>query len=57
MSEDVQFSCTACHIVADENTKPTMTACNLCGRIHCQDCVDEHGRCVECRDKEATKEA
>jgi hypothetical protein len=28
-----------------------MTECRLCGRLHCSDCVDEYGRCVECADK------
>ena len=45
MSDDVQFSCTACHI---DGEKEAMTACNLCGRLHCSSCVDEFGRCVEC---------
>ncbi len=51
MSEDVQFSCTACHI---HDEKEVMTACNLCGRLHCTRCVDEHGRCVDCQDEEGT---
>jgi hypothetical protein len=49
MSDDAQFSCTACHIHSD---KDVMTACRLCGRLHCSDCVDEHGRCVECSSEE-----
>ena len=53
MNDDVQFSCTACHIEVDEDGKDTMTACRLCGRIHCHSCVDEHGRCVECREAES----
>jgi hypothetical protein len=53
MTEDVQFSCTACHIPLDGENKDTMTACRLCGRLHCTSCVDEYGRCVECRTKEA----
>ena len=55
MSEDAQFSCTACHLEVEENEKETMTACRLCGRIHCRTCVDEHGQCVECREKEAAQ--
>ena len=51
MNDDVQFSCTACHLPIDGNNEDTMTACRLCGRIHCNGCVDEHGRCVECREK------
>ena len=47
MSEDVQFECTACHITHDDE-KNVMTACRLCGRLHCSDCVDEYGRCVAC---------
>jgi hypothetical protein len=49
MNEDVQFSCTACHITGD---KEVMTACNRCGRLHCASCVDEFGRCVACSGEE-----
>jgi hypothetical protein len=52
MTEDVQFSCTACHIPLDRDQKDTMTACRLCGRLHCTSCVDEFGRCVECQTEE-----
>lgn len=50
-SEDIQFSCAACHISVDESAKDTLTACRLCGKLHCSDCVDEFGRCVACRDE------
>ena len=49
MNDDAQFSCTSCHIT-DE--KDVMTACSLCGRLHCSSCVDEFGRCVECNNEE-----
>ena len=49
MNDDAQFSCTACHITGE---KDVMTACRLCGHLHCSSCVDEFGRCVECRNEE-----
>ena len=55
MSDDVQLSCAACHLPAEDDAKETMTACRLCGRIHCHSCVDEYGRCVDCREDEAKK--
>ncbi|HSO20782.1 MAG TPA: hypothetical protein VLT88_15065 [Desulfosarcina sp.] len=50
MNEDAQFECTACHITHDDGEK-VMTACRLCGKLHCKDCVDEYGRCVACAEK------
>ena len=47
-NEDVQFECTACHIAHDDG-ETAMTACRLCGKLHCPDCVDEYGRCVACK--------
>jgi Prokaryotic RING finger family 2 len=50
--QDAQFECTACHIKhTKEDAENAMTACRLCGRLHCQDCVDEYGRCVACAGK------
>lgn len=54
MSEDVQFECSACHIKQTDDGKNVMTACRMCGRLHCHDCVDEYGRCVECAQKESS---
>jgi hypothetical protein len=51
MTEDAKFSCTACHLTVEEGAENTMTACRLCGRMHCSDCVDEFGRCVACAEK------
>jgi hypothetical protein len=31
-----------------------LTECRLCGRLHCSDCVDEYGRCVECAEKKTS---
>ena len=53
MSEDPKFVCSACHIEQPDDGENVMTVCRLCGRLHCNDCVDEHGRCVSCADKEA----
>lgn len=33
-----------------------MTECCLCRRIHCNECVDEFGRCVECPKQESSKD-
>jgi hypothetical protein len=55
-TDDVHFSCTACHISVDEDAKESLTACRLCGKLHCESCVDEYGRCVTCGDAaEASK--
>ena len=49
MSEDIQFECTACHLEGNKDDgENVLTACRLCGRLHCPDCVDEYGRCVAC---------
>jgi hypothetical protein len=50
--DDVQFVCAACE-KNYEGDKNVMTECRVCHRIHCSDCVDENGRCVECADKES----
>ena len=55
MSEDAQFVCSACHIEQKGDGKKVMTACRLCGRLHCHDCVDEFGRCVACAEKEPSE--
>lgn len=54
-SEDAKFTCSACHIEQPEEGPNIMTACRACGRIHCKDCIDEFGRCVECAQKSSSK--
>jgi hypothetical protein len=49
--EEVQFECTACHKDVKGHSGEVMTECRLCGRLHCSECVDEYGRCVECSSK------
>ena len=51
--EDVEFVCSACEKGYEGETENVMTECRLCHRIHCKDCVDEFGRCIECADKES----
>ncbi len=46
--QDVQFVCIACEEDFEGDTSGVMTECRVCKRIHCKDCVDEFGRCVEC---------
>jgi len=53
MSDDAKFVCSACHIEQPDDGEHVMTACRLCGRLHCKDCVDEYGRCVACAEKES----
>jgi hypothetical protein len=54
MTDDAQFVCEACNIDYS-GKKEVMTNCRMCGRLHCSDCVDEFGRCVECSSKSADK--
>lgn len=54
-SQDVQFVCAACDKSYTGDTSNVMTECRLCHRIHCKDCVDEYGRCVECAKQEGTR--
>ena len=51
--EDVQFVCSACERSFEGEDRNLMTECRVCKRIHCKDCVDEFGRCVECAKKDA----
>jgi len=51
MNDDAQFTCTACHIDHDHDADTVMTSCRKCGKMHCQDCLDEFGRCVTCTDE------
>jgi len=54
-NQDVQFVCAACDKSYTGDVSNVMTECRLCHRIHCKDCVDEYGRCVECAKAEASK--
>ena len=47
---DPQFVCAACDENYEGDTSTVMTECRVCNRIHCNDCVDEFGRCVECEE-------
>ena len=53
--DEVQFVCAACEKTYEGDNKNVMTECRVCGRIHCKDCVDEHGHCVECAEKGSSK--
>lgn len=54
--DDVQFVCAACDKNYEGETANVMTECRVCHRLHCNDCVDEFGRCVTCADKESSKD-
>jgi hypothetical protein len=52
-TEDLQFVCTACDASYEGDKSTVMTECKVCNRLHCSDCVDEYGRCVECKDTDS----
>jgi hypothetical protein len=54
-TQDVQFVCAACSKCHTGDVSNVMTECRVCRRIHCNQCVDEFGRCVECAEKESSK--
>lgn len=56
MSDDAQFECTACHIDHSEDADNVMTSCRKCGKVHCQDCLDEFGQCVACAEKKTSED-
>ena len=51
MSDDAQFVCTACHVDFEEDKEGVMTSCRKCGKMHCEECMDEHGQCVTCTEQ------
>lgn len=52
---DPQFVCAACE-KDYEGTDNVLTECRVCHRVHCKDCVDEFGRCIECQKDEPKKD-
>jgi hypothetical protein len=48
MAEPI-FVCSACEKEVEGEAQGVMTECRVCHRIHCKDCVDEFGQCVECQ--------
>jgi hypothetical protein len=55
MEDDPKFVCAACDKDYQGDTSNVMTECRVCHRIHCGDCVDEFGRCIECSKAEGEK--
>jgi hypothetical protein len=53
--DEVQFVCAACEKEYEGDLSNVMTECRVCSRLHCGDCVDEYGLCVECADKASSK--
>ena len=51
---DPQFVCAACDESYEGDTSTVMTECKVCNRIHCSDCVDEFGHCVECKETDSS---
>ena len=45
---DPEFVCSACDTGHESHEGDVMTECRVCNRIHCSECVDEYGRCIEC---------
>jgi len=54
-SKSVQFVCAACEKEYEGDASEVMTECRVCRRLHCQECVDEYGRCVTCSNQEPSK--
>ena len=52
--EEEKFACVACGAEAEGDIKTSITECRVCRRMHCNQCLDENGLCVECA-KEAKK--
>jgi len=48
MTEDIQFVCGACEKDYEGNASNLITQCRVFNRLHCNDCVDEHGRFIKC---------
>jgi hypothetical protein len=53
--QDSQFVCGACDKTYSGDISDVMTECRVCHRLHCNDCVDEYGRCVKCAEEESCK--
>ena len=45
---DPEFVCAACDKSHQSHAGDVMTECRVCARLHCSECVDEFGRCIEC---------
>jgi hypothetical protein len=45
---DPEFVCAACDTSHESHAGDVMTECRVCARLHCSECVDEFGRCIEC---------
>jgi hypothetical protein len=45
---DPEFVCAACDKSHEYHAGDVMTECRVCARLHCSECVDEFGRCIEC---------
>jgi hypothetical protein len=54
--QDVEFVCAACDKSYTGDESGVVTECRVCHRIHCNQCVDEFGRCVECAKKESSRD-
>jgi hypothetical protein len=55
MTEDIQFVCGACEKDYEGDTSNVITQCRVCQRLHCNDCVDEYGRCIKCVGEKPSK--
>jgi hypothetical protein len=53
---DPGFVCTACSKEYEGDASHVMTECKVCKRLHCGECVDEFGFCVECAETKPDKE-
>jgi len=55
MTDDIQFVCGACGDDYKGDPSNIMTQCRVCQRLHCNDCVDEFGRCIKCAEEKPSK--
>ena len=55
-NQDAQFVCGACDKTYSGDVSNVMTECRVCHRLHCNDRVDEFGRCVKCAEEESSKQ-
>jgi uncharacterized protein YbcC (UPF0753/DUF2309 family) len=45
-----EFTCAACG--ADYARETAVHECRICHRTYCEECIDERGICVPCKEKQ-----
>jgi hypothetical protein len=49
LSSKEQFACAACGV--DYARETAVPECRMCHRAYCEECIDEQGICVSCKEK------